>query len=81
MKNMAKRMIEEEYIKSITCDCCGKVYNDIFEMQEFLSWDNLGGYGNFTYGDMTEYSLDLCQYCVKEVLGKFIKSQEIDSYV
>ena len=58
------------------------VHSDPMEMQEFLSWQDTGGYGNKTYGDMTHIAIDLCQYCVKEVLGSWIvisgKDMDID---
>lgn len=62
----------------LTCDCCGKTYNsqvieELCEILEFLRFDNTGGYDNKTYGDFTHYTLDLCQYCTKELLGRFIK--------
>jgi hypothetical protein len=72
--NYIKENISQlEYIK---CDSCEKVYQegvDVFEIQEFLSWSMVGGY-NSVFGDGNQVSLDLCQHCVKEILGCFIKN-------
>ena len=62
---------------AITCDCCKTVYNDNFEMQEFLSWSNSTGYGNHAFGDMHHLSLDLCQYCTKKLLNDYITDSAI----
>lgn len=56
-------------IKSITCDHCGKEYNDLMEIQEFLNYSNIGGY-NSIFGDGNKIEFDLCQYCLKEILNK-----------
>ena len=58
---------------AITCDRCKTRHDDPMEMQEFLSWSDTCGYGNKTFGDMSFVSIDLCQYCVKEVLGEWIQ--------
>ena len=57
---------------SIICDKCETEHDDPLEMQEFLSWRDTCGYGNNTFGDGSYISIDLCQYCVKEVLGNWI---------
>jgi len=57
---------------AIKCDRCENTYDDIMEMQEFLSWKDQCGYGNKTFGDGTHISIDLCQYCLREVLGEWI---------
>ena len=59
---------------AIKCDRCGNTHEDPMEMQEFLSWSDTCGYGNKTYGDMTRISIDLCQYCVKDTLGEWIRT-------
>lgn len=57
---------------SITCDRCKKEYDDIMEMQEFLHYTNDAGYGSIM-GDGNRLRSDLCQYCVSEVLGPYIR--------
>lgn len=59
-------------LESATCDRCKKVYDDIMELQEFLHYENDAGYGSIL-GDGNKLRMDLCQYCVKEVLGPFIR--------
>ncbi len=59
------------------CNKCHKKFDtnnadDIFEMQEFLHFRNTGGYGSI-FGDGAEIELDLCQHCVKEVLGPYLR--------
>lgn len=60
----------------IICDCCGrkaKIDDDDYESQEFVSIDFVGGYKSI-FGDGTQVSLDICQYCLKDKFGKFIKT-------
>ncbi len=68
---------EREKIKSKECDKCHKSFHagntkDICEMQEFLHFRNTGGYGSI-FGDEAKIELDLCQHCVKEVLGQYLR--------
>lgn len=62
-----------EKIHSITCDCCNDTFTHTLDIQEFLSVSDTGGYGNHVIGDMTSWSIDLCQDCWYNLLGKFIK--------
>ena len=61
-------------IKFKECDKCHKKFNidDICEMQEFLHFRNTGGYGSI-FGDEAEIELDLCQHCVKDILGQYLR--------
>lgn len=68
-----KKVIEEKNVlSSIKCDVCLHEYDDIFEIQEFLSWENHCGYGS-VFGDGEIITIDICQKCQKEMLGNFIK--------
>ncbi len=62
---------EEMELKKIICDSCKKEYTDEFEFEEFLSIGKENGYGSI-FGDGTVLHLDLCQYCVKKILGQYI---------
>ena len=65
----------EKSVKSKECNKCHKKYdavNDVFEIQEFLHFRNTGGYGSI-FGDGAEIKLDLCQHCVKELLGPYLQ--------
>lgn len=70
---------EEQTIRklydSITCDMCNKTYDTITEMQEFLSYENTGGYTS-VFGDGTRVTLDICQYCQKEKLPMKVHDEE-----
>ena len=68
---------ETEEIDSKKCDKCDRIFlaknqDDIFEMREFLHHRNTGGYGS-VFGDGAAVELDLCQDCVKEVLGPYLR--------
>ena len=68
---------EREKVSFKECDKCHKKFdtnntNDICEMQEFLHFRNTGGYGSI-FGDGAKIELDLCQHCVKEVLGLYLR--------
>lgn len=62
------------------CDICGlrAEYNDedfdqgTIEFQEFVSIRFTGGYGS-VFGDLDEIELDICQHCLKDKLGKYIR--------
>ena len=66
----------EHIISAITCDCCKKKYTDEMELQEFLHWKDTGGYGNMAFGDRITIEVDLCQYCIKELLGKYVRTYD-----
>jgi len=63
-------------ITRICCDRCLRADDDVMEIQEYLRYSDTGGYSNRVFGDMTPWSIDLCQDCVKEVLGRWIKVGE-----
>ena len=68
-----KRMIEDQVPVSITCDVCKKEFDlkkDIMEVQEFQSIKFTGGYDS-VFGDGAVMKLDICQYCLKSLLGKY----------
>jgi len=72
MKTYKEVQVTTQELESITCDRCKKVYDDIMELQEFLNYSNDAGYGS-VMGDGNELRMELCQHCVKEVLGPFIR--------
>lgn len=71
---LVRRRIKETKVTAYICDCCKKrvTATDWIEMQEMLHWRMRGGYGS-VFGDCADISLDLCQACTKELLGKFIR--------
>ena len=52
------------------CDKCKKIYdiNDYMEIQEFHHINFTGGYGS-VFGDMNRVECDICQHCLKEMIG------------
>jgi hypothetical protein len=72
VKNIKVVETTSEEIESITCDKCKKVYSDIFEIQEFIEIEKIGGYAS-VFEDGTKIELDLCQHCFKDILGNYIR--------
>jgi len=58
----------------LTCDRCGRIVpvSDAMEWQESLQLRFTGGYGS-VFGDGTKVAVDLCQHCVKELLGAYCR--------
>ena len=60
-----------------TCDMCKKEFredttpDDIFEVQEMLHVDFVGGYDS-TFGDGRRIKFDLCQHCLLIVIETFL---------
>lgn len=78
MRHFKDIVVKTTELASIECDCCGTIIDaeNVFEIQEFLTVNFCGGYGS-VFGDMTHIRGDFCQYCVKQLLGKYLK--EIDT--
>lgn len=62
--------IKQREVDKITCDRCKKEFVDEMELQEFHHIEFIGGYTS-VFGDMNLINCDLCQYCLKELIGKF----------
>ena len=60
-----------EIVNSVTCDRCGREDSDPLEIQEYLPLDFVGGF-NSVFGDMEKYTGDICQRCLKAVLGNYL---------
>lgn len=58
------------------CDCCHTSYDEIFEMQEFLHINIMGGYSSI-FGDGVNVECDICQRCLKKHLGNFLRVSNI----
>ena len=65
---------EVELCTAIICDKCGKriTPDDWIDWQEALQIRFTGGFGS-VFGDEMSFRCDLCQHCVKDVLGDYIK--------
>lgn len=67
-------MAERKELVSVTCDVCKKTYTEAnaMELQEFIHIQERCGYGSiFRDGDTIE--LDMCQHCLKDRLGEFVR--------
>ena len=58
------------------CDVCGKEYEtgdsiSDLEIQEFLTLRFRGGYHS-VFGDESEVKCDICQHCLKKLLGEYL---------
>ena len=81
MKTYKKITVEQYSAETITCDICGKKYDyanseDFMEIQEFHHINFRGGY-NSVFGDDVGFAADICQHCLKEKLGEYIKAVDI----
>lgn len=66
--------VDESHLFSIECDKCKKLITEEkpFQLQEVLRVSFSCGYGSI-FGDMTAWECELCQECVKEVLGEYLR--------
>ena len=72
MRKTVEETVTKMRVVSIICDCCKKEFDNDIDLQEFLFYYNTGGY-NSVFGDGVSMSLELCQDCVKKLLGEFIQ--------
>jgi hypothetical protein len=71
MKKLKPKTIQE--ISAYVCDRCGRESKiDDPEAAEFTCIEFVGGYQSI-FGDGTRVSADICQHCLKETLGAWIK--------
>ena len=77
MKKFEEVETTVKMLDAITCDCCKIEYleKDVFEMEEFLSVSRINAYGSI-FGDGSILELDLCQHCIKKVLGEYLRIEE-----
>lgn len=74
-----KMEVEVEELDSVVCDECGKEYfveENWEEVQEFHHIDFVGGYGSI-FGDGTNVQCDICQYCLKKMIEKFMRTKVV----
>ena len=62
---------------SITCNICKTWYDadDYADTQEFTHINFRAGYGS-VFGDGNSVELDICQYCLRDHLGKYLRIKE-----
>lgn len=67
-------------IEKVICDRCKKdLTKDVLERQEMMNYRNVGGY-SAVFGDGMNIELDMCQHCVKEVLGAWIRVSKFQQF-
>ena len=64
-------------VEAVVCDRCKKRYHNHDsdchdEIQEFVHINAVGGYGS-VFGDGHHIQCELCQTCVKELLGPYLR--------
>lgn len=71
---------------NIACDVCKKEYSlseqsrdDIVETQEFHHIRFVGGYGSI-FGDGSKIQCDICQHCLKKVMGSYLVVDTSNSF-
>ena len=69
-------------MQTLTCDKCKKsftegILEDDFEIQEFLKINFIGGYTSI-FGDTRKVKLDICQHCLKTLIGDLIPADPRD---
>jgi hypothetical protein len=66
----------QSYVKTLRCDRCERTAEaGEPEFHEFTSIDFIAGYGSIL-GDGSSVELDLCQHCLKDTLGQWLKVSE-----
>lgn len=74
MRTTRVKQVERQILVSITCDKCQKEYtvanDDNLEIQEFHTINFVGGYSS-VFGDSTTVRCDICQHCLKQLIGDF----------
>lgn len=66
----------QSYVRQIRCDRCSRVAEDgESEFYEFTSIGYKAGYGSIL-GDENVVEIDLCQHCLKETLGPWLRVTE-----
>lgn len=80
MIKLKEQIVSKYEVESKTCDICGNTYSkedEVFEFQEFLEIRYTGGYGS-VFGDMALIECDVCQHCLKTMLGDKVRIKEYD---
>jgi antitoxin CcdA len=68
-----KEVRPQPFVSAICCDRCGRRAEEgEFEFCEFTSIEYRAGYVS-VFGDQNEVEIDLCQHCLKEVLGQWLR--------
>lgn len=75
MKKIRKKMVQEIY--GYVCDRCGREADaHEGEAEELVSIDRVGGYCSI-FGDGNRISVDICQHCLKDILGEWLRIEPL----
>jgi hypothetical protein len=70
-------MKEVDEILSVACDICKEHYSfDDPEVDEFEFIRRTGGYSS-VFGDEYVVEMDICQYCLKKLIGKYVDEKDL----
>ncbi len=70
-KQFREKVVPE--ISGYVCDRCGREAEaQGEEAEEFVSFERVSGYGSI-FGDGNRIAVDICQYCLKDVLGEWLR--------
>jgi hypothetical protein len=74
MKEFKKVKTTESHLSKIQCDCCNAIEfpSAPLKFQEYITIRKSGGYSSI-FGDCTVWECDLCEVCLKKLLGKYLK--------
>jgi hypothetical protein len=70
-----KEVVEQNTVDKVICEVCKTEYTDEAEIQEMQMIRFTAGYGS-VFGDGSLCACDICQHCMKKVLGKYIRIEE-----
>lgn len=77
MKTYKTLQKPQQTLQSITCDVCKTEYTDWKEMDEMIEIYHDVGFSSI-FGDCTIVELDMCQYCFKDKLGKYVRKTDTE---
>lgn len=75
MRTTRQERVEATIPVDVTCDCCKNVIDalDIIEYQEVETFKFVAGYGSQYNDDGDLYEVDLCQHCIRKLLGPYLR--------
>lgn len=69
------RKVNVDQLEAYICDCCKTKITDLMQMQEMMNWGIIGGYDSI-FGDGRKIEIDLCQHCIKKLLGNYLRVEK-----
>ncbi|GAB2876072.1 hypothetical protein GCM10027093_09460 [Paraburkholderia jirisanensis] len=72
------RAITAQTVAAYVCDRCKRKHEpDDFEFHEFVSLEFVGGFESI-FGDTSKVEIELCQHCLRETLGPWLRVTSMD---